>query len=112
MQSFKRLLIFIIALALAASVVFFTLENRTVTQLVFFGWSTPELPVALFVMSAFVVGLILGPLVSWWPQQRMRMRCNKQAKQLKAYEQQIKELQASAATPAQTLPAGELPKAS
>lgn len=112
MQSFKRLLIFIIALALAASVVFFTLENRTVTQLVFFGWSTPELPVALFVMSAFVVGLILGPLVSWWPQQRMRMRCNKQAKQLKAYEQQIKELQASAATSAQTLPAGELPKAS
>ena len=35
MRSFKRLLIVIIALALAASVVFFTLENRTPTQLVF-----------------------------------------------------------------------------
>ena len=93
MRNFKRLLIVIIALALAASVIFFTLENRTPTQLVFFGWQTAELPTALFVMSAFTIGLILGPLTTWWPQQRLRMRYNKQAKQLKACEQRLAELQ-------------------
>ena len=95
MRSFKRLLIVIIALALAASVVFFTLENRTPIQLVFFGWITPELPMALYVMSAFVLGLVLGPLLSWWPHQRMRMRYNKQVKQLRACEQKIETLQAA-----------------
>ncbi|MDY7219182.1 LapA family protein [Denitrificimonas sp. JX-1] len=95
MQNFKRLLVIVIALVLAASVVFFTLENRTPIQLVFFGWLTPELPIALFVMSAFVLGLILGPLISWWPHQRLRMRYSKQAKQLKACEQRIKVLQTS-----------------
>ena len=94
MQNFKRLLIVLIALALAASVIIFTLENRTPTQLVFFGWQSPELPAALFVMGTFVLGLIIGPIVSWWPQQRLRMRYNKQAKQLKASQQRIAELQA------------------
>ncbi len=36
MQSFKRLLVLIIAVALAAAVVFFTLENRTPMSLLFF----------------------------------------------------------------------------
>jgi uncharacterized integral membrane protein len=95
MQSLKRLLIVIIALALAAGVVFFTLENRNLTQLIFFGWQTPELPLALYVLSAFVIGLIIGPLASWWPHQRLRMRYNKQIKQLRACEKRIKELQES-----------------
>ncbi len=93
MQSLKRFLIVIIALALAAGVVFFTLENRNLTQLMFFGWQTPELPVALYVLSAFVIGLIIGPLASWWPHQRLRMRYNKQIKQLSACEKRIKALQ-------------------
>ncbi|MCK9535091.1 MAG: LapA family protein [Pseudomonas sp.] len=113
MQSFKRLLIVIVALALAAGVVFFTLENRTATQLVFFGWQTPELPMALYVLSVFVLGLILGPLLSWWPHQRLRMRYNKQIKQLKVCEQRIAELQKAAAE--QDVPvsgAAELPNVS
>lgn len=96
MRNFKRLLIIIIALALAASVIFFTLENRAPTQLVFFGWHTSQLPIALFVLSAFIVGLILGPVTTWWPQQRLRMRYNKQAKQLKACEQRLAQLQEAA----------------
>ena len=91
MQSFKRLLIVIVALALAAGVVFFTLENRTATQLVFFGWQTPELPMALYV----------------------RMRYNIQIKQLKVSEQRIAELQKAAAE--QDVPvsgAAELPNVS
>ncbi|QEY58721.1 LapA family protein [Pseudomonas sp. C27(2019)] len=95
MQSLKRLLIVIIALALAASVVFFTLENRGLTQLVFFGWQTPELPLALYILSAFVMGLVIGPLLSWWPHQRLRIRYNKQIKQLSACEKRIKTLQES-----------------
>ncbi len=53
------------------------------------------MPIALYVMSAFVLGLVLGPLLSWWPHQRMRMRYNKQVKQLRACEQKIETLQAA-----------------
>lgn len=97
MRNFKRLLIVIIALALAASVVVFVLENRVLTQLVFFGWTSPELPTALYVMGAFVLGLIIGPVMSWWPHQRLRIRYHKQAKQLKIHEQRIIEQQAAKA---------------
>lgn len=113
MQSFKRLLVLIIAIGLAAVVVFFTLENRTPVHLLFFGWQTPELPMALYVLSAFVLGLIIGPLVSWWPQQRMRMRYNKQVKQLNACEQKVRALQEAAAEQAEPAnSAAELPNIS
>lgn len=113
MRNFKRLLVVIIALALAAGVVFFTLENRTPIELVFFGWSTPELPIALYVLSAFILGLIIGPLVSWWPHKRLRMRYNRQVKQLKACEQRVKALQVSdLAQNATALPAAEIAKVS
>ena len=56
MRSFKRLLVLIIALALAAAVVFFVLENRTPTQLMFLDWQTPQLPLALFVMARSFLG--------------------------------------------------------
>ncbi|HHX35892.1 MAG TPA: LapA family protein [Gammaproteobacteria bacterium] len=113
MRSFKRLLVLIIALALAAGVVFFTLENRTPSQLVFFDWHTPELPIALFILSAFVLGLIIAPLISWWPHQRLRMRYNKQVKQLKACEQEVKALHSAAVLKsAPALPNAELEKAS
>ncbi len=95
MQSFKRLCVVCLALGLAAVVLFFTLENRTPVHLLFFGWQTPELPMALYVMSAFVLGLILGPLLSWWPHQRMRMRYNKQVKQLRTCEQKIQALESA-----------------
>ena len=110
MQSFKRLIIVIVALALAASVVFFTLENRALTQIVFFGWQTPELPMALYVMGAFILGLVIGPVLSWWPHQRVRMRCNKQAKLIKGYEQRIAELQQPAASE-EPEPVAQLPAA-
>ena len=69
---------------------------------------------ALYVMSAFVLGLVIGPLVSWWPHKRLRMRYNKQVKQLKACEQRIKALQetAVAVEDAPVVVAVEAPKAS
>lgn len=114
MRSFKRLIILVVALALAASVVFFTLENRTPVHIVFLGWSSPELPIALFVMAAFIIGLIAGPLLTWWPHQRLRMRYKKQAKQLANREQRIKELQKTIAeqSASSSTALTELPKAS
>ena len=114
MQSFKRLILLVVALALAAGVIFFTLENRTPAHLVFLGWSSPELPIALFVMGAFIIGLIAGPLLTWWPHQRLRMRHSKQTKQLASSEQRIKELEKALAEQklASSTALTELPKAS
>lgn len=110
MQGLKHFLVFLIAIALAAAVVFFTLENRTPVHLLFFSWKTPDLPIALFVISAFVLGLIIGPLLSWWPHQRVRMLYNKQVKQLRACEKKIQSLQKAKVTVIEETPA--LPSAS
>lgn len=113
MRSFKRLLVLIVAIGLAAVVVLFTLENRTPIQLLLFGWQTAELPMALYVLGAFVLGLVLGPVLSWWPHQRLRMRYNKQVKQLRASEEKIQALQSTAVEQkAELNSAPELPKAS
>ncbi len=64
MRNLKRLLLGLIVLVVIAVVVVFMLENQQPASLVFFGYSLPQLPVSIFVMLAFLVGLMIGPAIS------------------------------------------------
>ncbi|EIK95640.1 membrane protein [Pseudomonas sp. M47T1] len=64
MRNLKRLLLGLIVLVVMAVVVVFMLENQQPASLVFFGYSLPQLPVSIFVMLAFLVGLVIGPVLS------------------------------------------------
>ena len=48
---------------IVAVVVVFTLENDQRVTLVFLTWSTPQAPVAVYIVLALLMGCCLGPIV-------------------------------------------------
>lgn len=62
MRRFKRVFLAMIVLIFVFLVLAFVLENQQSASLSFFGWSTIELPVSVFVTLSLVLGLIVGPL--------------------------------------------------
>lgn len=64
MRTLKRILFFIVVLLIAAVTLVFVLENKQPVALVFFGWSAPELSVAIPVICALLVGMLIGPLLT------------------------------------------------
>lgn len=65
MRNLKRLIFFIVVLLIVGVTVVFMLENPQPVALVFFGWSAPELSVAVPVILALLVGMLVGPLLAW-----------------------------------------------
>ncbi|MFU2328103.1 DUF1049 domain-containing protein [Pseudomonas sp. NFX98] len=63
-----RNLIKIIAVAfilpVAALILIFTLENQKAVSLVFLGMDAPPLAVSALVLSAFLLGLVVGPFLA------------------------------------------------
>ena len=65
MRNVKRLIFFVIVLLVLAVTIVFVLENQQPVALVFFGWSAPELSVAVPVILALLVGMLIGPVLTW-----------------------------------------------
>jgi len=81
MRNLKRALAALFVLLLAAVVLFFVLENQQAVALVLFGWSTPEVPVAVPVLAALVVGLAVGPLLGAYGVQRSKRKIRASVRQ-------------------------------
>jgi len=64
MRRTKRVVLFLAALLIALLVLAFVLENQQGASLTFFGWSTVELPVSVFVTLALIFGLLVGPVLT------------------------------------------------
>ncbi|MCK9238248.1 MAG: lipopolysaccharide assembly protein LapA domain-containing protein [Thiopseudomonas sp.] len=82
MQKIKRAIVFVFLLAVALVVLLFTMENRQLVHLSLMGKETPDLPLALFVLVVFVVGLIVGFAINWLRSKGLEHKFRKQAKQL------------------------------
>lgn len=65
MRNLKRIIFFVVVLLVVAATVVFMLENRQPVSLVFFGWSSPELSLAIPVIVALLLGMAIGPLMAW-----------------------------------------------
>lgn len=70
----KRLLLAFVFLVLTAAVLLFVLENQGTVGLVFLGFSLPLLPVSALLIAALLVGLLLGPAVSFLVVKRSRRK--------------------------------------
>lgn len=81
MRNFKRALLALFVLLLAALVLFFVLENQQTVSLVLFGWATPGVPVAVLVIAALVVGLAIGPLLGAYGLMRGKRKIRASARQ-------------------------------
>ena len=58
------LAVFVLLLVLA--ILAFVLENQQSVTLLFLGWAGPELPVSLVMVLALLIGMVIGPIVSWF----------------------------------------------
>lgn len=72
MRSVRRLLVALFILLLSVFVLLFVLENRQSISFVYLGWSTPSMPAAIPVLGAFIVGLLVGPLLALRAQRSKR----------------------------------------
>lgn len=63
MRGVKRFVAVLIAVLAALVVLAFVLENQQGVALTFLGWSTAQMPVAVFVVVALIVGMLIGPLL-------------------------------------------------
>lgn len=66
MGIFKRVLAVVIVLLLVLVTTVFVLENRQPVGLVFFGWSAPELALAVPLILALLLGMLIGPVLAWF----------------------------------------------
>lgn len=64
MRGVKRVALVLIVLIVALAILAFVLENQQDVALAFLGWSTPELPVSVFVTLALIVGMLVGPFMT------------------------------------------------
>ncbi|MFP3494795.1 LapA family protein [Pseudomonas sp. SIMBA_059] len=63
MRGFKRVVLLLVVLVAVLAVLGFVLENQQGVSLSFLGWATVQLPVAVFVVLALIVGMLIGPLL-------------------------------------------------
>ncbi|ROM78205.1 hypothetical protein BK654_09490 [Pseudomonas brassicacearum] len=65
MSNLKRIFWAVFILLVVLVVLAFVLENRQLVPLSFLGWSGPQLPVSMIAIVALLVGMLIGPLLSW-----------------------------------------------
>ncbi|ROM71259.1 hypothetical protein BK653_05085 [Pseudomonas brassicacearum] len=65
MSNLKRIFWAVFVLLVVLVVLAFVLENRQLVPLSFLGWSGPQLPVSMIAIVALLVGMLIGPLLSW-----------------------------------------------
>ncbi|KAA0947503.1 DUF1049 domain-containing protein [Pseudomonas sp. ANT_H14] len=63
MRGVKRVAMVLTVLIIALVILAFVLENQQAVALAFLGWSTPQMPVSVFVTLALIVGMLLGPFL-------------------------------------------------
>lgn len=65
MRNFKRILLAVFILLLVLAILAFVLENQQSVSLLFLGWAGPQLPVSLVIVLALLIGMVIGPIISW-----------------------------------------------
>lgn len=80
MRNLKRAFAAVFVLLLGLLVVLFVIENQQSVILGMFGWSAPEMPVAVPILGALLIGLALGPLLATygWVLSRQKARSTAQ----------------------------------
>ncbi|WP_294736815.1 LapA family protein [uncultured Pseudomonas sp.] len=63
MRGAKRVVLVLVVLLAVLVILAFVLENQQNVTLSFLGWSTAQLPVAVFVTLALILGMLIGPLI-------------------------------------------------
>ena len=63
MGSINRIALSVLLLVLSVAILIFMLENNQPHALLFLGWLSPPLPIALYIVLALLIGWVTGPLI-------------------------------------------------
>ena len=96
MQWLKRAVLIIVLLLVALATIDFMLENQQNIALQFLEVSSPELPISLFIVIAFILGSLLGIFIGWLITTRLRLRLMVQSNELNRYRKEIDKLRTQA----------------
>ncbi len=92
MQWLKRAVLIIFLLLVALATLDFVLENQQSIQLQFLELQSPAMPLALFIVIAFVLGSLLGVFIGWLVTTRLRLKLMVQSNELNRYRKEIDKL--------------------
>ncbi|SEN06018.1 Protein of unknown function [Pseudomonas sp. ok272] len=74
MRNLKKVLLVALILLLILVVLAFVLENQQPVSLLFLGWAGPQLPISVMMVLALLVGMLLGPGLSWFLRRTLRRK--------------------------------------
>lgn len=74
MRGVKRVLLVLVMLLAGLAVLTFVLENQQGITLSFLGWSTAQLPVAVFVTLALIAGMLISPVLGGLVRRKVRRK--------------------------------------
>jgi putative membrane protein len=66
MRNLKRVLLAVLVLLLILAILAFVLENQQSVTLLYLGWAGPQLPISLIMVLVLLIGMVIGPLLSWF----------------------------------------------
>jgi uncharacterized integral membrane protein len=74
MRNLKRVSLAVFLLMLALAILVFILENQQSVALQYLGWAGPRLPMSAITLIALLIGMLIGPCISWLLGQSSRVR--------------------------------------
>ncbi len=63
MRGIKRVVVLLAVLVVALVIIAFVLENQQGVSLSLLGLTSGKMPVSVFVVVAFIIGMLIGPLL-------------------------------------------------
>jgi len=96
MNFIRRTAVFLILLAIFVIALVAASQNSGMVSLVFLDWSTWKWPVSWWVLSAFVVGIIVGITLNLVSNTRLRMHASKANRALKQSHSELDKMRAEA----------------
>lgn len=73
MGKLRKLILVITLLVVGIICLVFVLQNQQTVVLNFFTWSSPDVPVSVFILCGILLGMLIGPLL-FGVRRRLRLR--------------------------------------
>lgn len=89
MRRFKQVVLIIMLLIVALFILTFILENQTKVTISFISFLTPEIPLAVLVVLAFILGLTIAFIINYFALIKVKFKLSMTKKQLAACKKEL-----------------------
>lgn len=89
MRRFQHVLLILMLIIIAAFILTFILENNAEIAISFLSFTTPALPIAAYIVSAFLLGMILALIISYIVLIKIKIKLTLTKKQLATCKKEL-----------------------